>query len=254
LSHRVDNAVTILPWQFPELGTAPHPPTALLPAETDPGDDIIVEPEPHASGSDEHLINEIVEDRLAARYAEGFDRGLSEGREKGYAAGFEEGTKAAQIAAAEEANRLARIVARLAAPIPALERTVEEAVVALALEVARCIIVSEISFSRDYLLRLIREAMAKVPIEMGPLQVVLNPADLRLIRALSPEIDNSAAALVGDEAVEAGGCLVIAGGQSLPLKDMRWQQRNGDGMSQVDLTLASRWRSVMLTLFEGEDK
>jgi flagellar assembly protein FliH len=254
LSQRVDGAVAMLPWQFPELETAPTPPTVSLPAESDPGDNIIVEPEPSALGCDEHLINEIVEERLAARYAEGFERGLTEGRERGYAVGLEAGTKAAQNAIAEEANRLARIVARLAAPIPALERTVEEAIVALALEVARCIIVSEISFSRDHLVRLIREAIAKVPIEMGPLQVILNPADLELIRVLAPEIDSSVAALFGDEAVEAGGCLVVAGGQNLPLKDMRWQKRNGDGMSQVDLTLASRWRSVMLTLFEGEDK
>jgi hypothetical protein len=35
---------------------------------------------------------------------------------------------------------------------------------------------------------------------------------------------------------------------------MRWQSRANESRSQVDLTLASRWRSVMLTLFEGEDK
>jgi len=89
---------------------------------------------------------------------------------------------------------------------------------------------------------------------MGALKVVLNPADLELVRALAPEIENDSAALVSDDAVEPGDCLVVADGQGAPIKDMRWRPRAGEGMSQVDLSLATRWRAVMLALFEGEEK
>jgi hypothetical protein len=125
--------------------------------------------------------------------------------------------------------------------------------VALALEVARHVIGSEVSQSRDYLVRLIREAIAKVPIEMGAPSVLLNPTDLGVIGALAPEIEDAGIALVSDESIEPGGCVVIANGDDLPVKDRRWHPRAGEGVSQVNLTLASRWRSVMLTLFDGEE-
>jgi flagellar assembly protein FliH len=166
--------------------------------------------------------------------------------------GVAAGTEAAEAAHAAQAQRLAGIIARLTAPLPELERTVEEAVAALALEVARCVIGSETSHSREYLVRLIREAVAKVPIEMGALKVVLNPIDLELIRALAPEIENRSVAFVGDDAVEPGDCRVVADGQDASIKDMRWRPRSGEGISQVDLSLATRWRAVMLALFEGE--
>jgi len=202
----------------------------------------------------EHSVDKILEEQLASGYAAGFERGLTEGRERGYADGVAEGRKAGQAPLAAQSRRLARILDRFAAPITSLERSVEEAVVALALEVARCVIGSEAARSREYLVRLIREAIAKVPIEMGALRVVLSPLDLELIRTLAPDIEDGNVSLIGDGTVEPGGCLVVADGQGALRKDMRWQQRSSEGMSQVDLTLASRWRGVMLTLFEGEEK
>jgi flagellar assembly protein FliH len=251
-------------WQFPELEASPKP--VSMPASTEAngasstttelarGVDTSGSAERNGAGHDERAVGEIVQEQIANGYAEGLQRGLAEGREKGYAAGIDAGSKAADQSLAAQTHRLAAIITRLGAPISALERPVEEAVTALALEVARCVIGSETSRSREYLVRLIREAIAKVPIEMGAPRVVLNPADLELIRKLAPEIENGSASLVGDGAVEAGGCLVVADGEGAPIKDMRWHPRAGEGMSQVDLSLASRWRSVMLALFEGEEK
>jgi flagellar assembly protein FliH len=255
LNDRLDTAgAPLLLWQFPELEFSAKAASAPLLPGTDPAIGTTAEIDGSAACSDERLISALVAERIAKGHAEGFERGLAEGREKGYAEGIEAGAKTAQQSIAAEAHRLARILARLDAPIPALERMVEEAVAALALEVARCVIGGETSQSREHLVRLIREAVAKVPIEMGALRVVLNPADLELVRALAPEIENGSASLIGDASVEPGGCLVFADGQGVPITDMRWQPRTGEGVSQVDLTLASRWRSVMLTLFDGEDK
>ncbi len=121
----------------------------------------------------------------------------------------------------------------------------------MALEIARCVIGSEISRSRASLVRLLRETLAQAPIEMGALEVVLNPADLDLVRALAPEIESEGTVLVGDAAIEAGGCVIIGRGEA---KDVRWHPRLRDGVSQIDLSLAARWRNIMLRLFDDEEE
>jgi hypothetical protein len=141
-------------------------------------------------------------------------------------------------------RRLEAIIAELGRPLPALEQPVEEAIVALALEVARCVVGDEVRRSHEFLARLVREAIAKVPLEMGIPRVLLNPADFELIRKLVPEIEPASAMLLADETIDAGGCLVIADGEGQPIKDRRWNPRAAEGVSQVDLTLSSRWRAV----------
>jgi flagellar assembly protein FliH len=245
----------LLRWPFPELETPLQSVPPPAPGEADNAIGASTVPiEPNGASDDAPSIGEMVAEQIAKGFSEGWQRGLAEGREKGHAGGFEAGLKAAEEALASQAERLAALITRLGAPLAALERPVEEAVAALALEVARCVIGSETSRSREYLVRLIREAVAKVPLEMGALKIVLNPADLDLVRALAPDIENSSALLVGDGAIEPGDCQVVADGQSAPIKDMRWRPRAGEGMSQVDLSLATRWRTVMLSLFEGEEK
>jgi flagellar biosynthesis/type III secretory pathway protein FliH len=247
----------LVPWQFPDLdGPARREAIPHLPRAEETGtsaaaaDETAALPSEGASGgADDPPLGDIVAAEILKGHAEGLQRGLQEGRESGYAEGFATGAQAAEQAHAETAHRLAAIIEGLSAPIPALDRTIEDAVVSLALEIARCVIGSEVSRSREYLVRLIREAIAKVPIEMGALEVVLNPADLDLVRALAPEIAQGSTALIGDAAVEAGGCLVIGHNET---RDTRWQPRLREGLSQVDLSLAERWRNVMLTLFDGE--
>lgn len=249
MSRRLNVASTsMLPWQVPDLDPAARSgpaPAAAVPAAP-------ARPPAAAAKTEAVTLLEALEQAQAKGYAEGLERGLAEGREKGYAAGLEQGHKAAQQRLAEQARRLEAAIRKLGAPIRALDRPVEDAVVALGLEVARRVIGGEIARSRDSLVRLIREALAKVPIEMGPPKVILHPADIALVRAISPEIDTEVE-LIGDEAIEAGGCLVVADPPgTAPIKDKRWHPRARDGASQIDLTLAARWRGVMLTLFDNE--
>lgn len=257
MSERADlPGASLSRWPIPELeaGKSASATDGAAPPET--GSEAAM---PYPNGADgaahdRDPVNQIVAEEIARHRAEAVERGLAEGREQGYADGLAAGARAAEEAVAAQLQRLAAIANRLGAPIPALDRTVEEGVVALALEVARCVVGSEVERSREYLVRLIREAIAKVPIEMGALRLVLNPADLELVRGLAPDIESGGAVLVGDGSVEAGGCLVIADGDGKPVKDRRWRPRAGEGVSQVDLTLAARWRAVMLALFDGEEE
>jgi flagellar assembly protein FliH len=243
----------LLLWQIPELEQSS---TALpLPAVSTPvGDDATttVAVLPAADETDAGSCDDPTADPTEQGYADGWERGLLQGRERGYEEGIAAAAEAAQAAVRDQVRHLEAIIARLNAPIAALDAAIEEGVAALALEVARCVIGSETSRSRDYLVRLIREAVAKVPIELGMLQIVLNPVDQNVIRELAPELEEGNAVLIGDESIEPGDCLVIADGDGTPHKDMRWRPRRGT--SQVDLSLAARWRDVMHALFEGEDK
>jgi len=253
---------SILPFQFPSLQqdealptpSDPDPEPEGLPSEDDEAAVLMDEPvcqlEELAADDPEEAA---VAEEFARARDEGSRLGLKEGRDAGYAAGFAEGAKAAEAALAEQAKRLAGIVEKLGAPIAALEQPVEEAVAALALEVARCVIGDEVGRSRGFLVRLVREAIAKVPLEMGAPRVLLNPADLKLVHKHVPEIETGHAVLLADDTIEVGGALVVADGEEQQIKDRRWNPRSADGASQVNLTLSSRWRAVMLTLFDGED-
>lgn len=255
--------VTLARWQFPaldpdaELASPPSPPAAMpVPVEAEqlvPPPAKPVEEEPDRAEIGRQALREATEQAVAAGRADGVIRGHAEGKEKGYAEGFAAGSQAAQAAQAVQLERLAALVERLAAPVPALERAIEEAIVGLALEVARCVIGAEVSQDREHLVRLVREALVQAPLPMTGVQVVLNPADIEFLRNAAPEIERGGAALVADPTVEAGGAQIVIA-EAGPARDRRWHPRGGAGVAQIDLSLAGRWRNAMLTLFDGEDK
>jgi flagellar assembly protein FliH len=246
---------TVLPFQFPALGDETLVADSAQPSSSPaPSDGGVVDEAAAASEAAAVETAARVASELATARDEGLRQGLTEGREKGYDDGFAEGVRAGEAKMMEAVKRMAAIVGTLGAPLPALEQRVEEAVAALALEVARWVIGDEVGRSREFLVKLVRDAVAKVPIDMGAPRVLLNPADLELVRSLAPEIDAGGVMLVGDDTIEIGGALVVADGDERQIKDRRWNPRAVDGVSQVNLTLSSRWRAAMLTLFDGEDE
>lgn len=248
MSARLDLAgASVRPFQFPALRdedeAPPLPPPPV--AETSA---------PAPAMPDPAVLEAAIAAERAQAHEEGLRRGIAEGREAGYAAGFAEGAKAGEAKMIEAVKRMAAIIGKLGMPVAALEQPVEEAVAALALEVARCVIGDGVKRSHEFLVRLVREAIAKVPLDMGAPRVLLNPADLELVRRLAPEIDDGNAVLVADDTIEPGGALIVADGEERQIKDRRWNPRTADGVSEVNLTLSSRWRAAMLTLFDGEDE
>jgi flagellar assembly protein FliH len=244
---------TVHPYPFPALGERDAAAQeAALSVASAPDDDALAEADAAAEQAAAEVAAKAAVAFAAAR-EEGLRQGLEEGRERGYAAGLDDAVKAAEAKLADEVRRLTAIVEQLGAPLTALDQPVEEAVAALALEVARCVIGEEVKRSREFLARLVREAIAKVPLDMGAPRVLLNPVDLDLVRKLVPEVEAGNVMLIGDDTIELGGALVVADGDDRRIKDRRWNPRNADGVSQVNLTLSSRWRAVMLTLFDGEE-
>jgi flagellar assembly protein FliH len=263
MSARRANAL-VMPFQFPSLDeeAEPHDAFAFISSDEFSTEDAVSEIEDDFSAPDEEadataeiaLTGEVAPAEAVEAPDEERQRGFVEGREEGYAAGLAEGVEAGKAEAAREAERLAVLLGSLGVPLAALEQPIEDAVAALALEVARCVIGDEVKRSHKFLVRLVREAIGKVPLDMGAPRVVLNPADLDLIRRHVPEIEAGGATLVADDTVEVGGALVVADGEEQQIKDRRWNPRTRDGVSQVNLTLSSRWREVMLVLFDGEEE
>ena len=257
MSRLIDSADSaMLRWSFPELDppSGRAPPAAVPAALVEEGVAVAsLAPDtdqPGPTAINQHAGEAPADNAFSHAHAEAIERGAAEGREQGFAEGYAAGLRQAEVAAAQDAQRLAAIIDRLGAPVTALERQVEEALVSLALEVARCVIGDEISRSRDYLVRLIREALAQAPVQAGGLHVLLNPDDLRVVRQSAPDIENSAS-LMADATVEPGGCLVVVDDDP-PAKERRWQPRVADGASRIDLSLAARWREVMVAMFDGE--
>jgi flagellar assembly protein FliH len=261
MTRRVNTGhAAVVPWQVPDLDAIADnnafreiefvdadlaPPNGRELA-TITGDQGESQPPPLASPA----ISESAEEAKGRGYAEGF----AVGRRDGYGEGYAEGQRQAEEHLAGELRLLDAITRQFAEPDRALERPVEEAIVALAMEVARWVIGTEVSRSPDYLIGLIREAVAQVPIDVGTPAIVLNPIDVELVRGLAPDLENNGISLIADESVEPGGCLVVAdGAEGIAMKDRRWHPRAHQGVCEVDLTLASRWRNAMLAMFEGEE-
>ncbi len=206
-------------------------------------------PTPEDAAAAAAALEAIRAQKAAEGYAEGLTRGLEEGRAQGRSEGYEAGRRAAETEAAAIAARFAKTFDALGGEIKALDDAVEDAIVALAIELARRVIGAEVARSREALAGLIRQVLVEIPIDTGTPRVLLHPDDLAALRAHLPDIGGSKVELVADETIEAGGCRVLADGIDNEARpDRRWVERSN--LFEGDLTLASRWRAAMLALFD----
>ncbi|MDE1903217.1 MAG: hypothetical protein KGI46_05125 [Alphaproteobacteria bacterium] len=188
-------------------------------------------------------------EQAAAGYAEGLARGLEEGRAQGHSEGLDTGRRAAEVEAAAAAGRVAKVLAALGGEISVLDDAVEDAVVALALELARRIVGVEVTRNRAALGGLIQQVLGEIPIDTGTPRILLHPDDLAALRTQVPDLGSGKVELVADDSMEAGGCRVLADGiDNATRPDRRWIERSM--LFEGDLTLAARWRAAMLALFD----
>jgi len=160
---------------------------------------------------------------LTARERRAYERGIEQGRQ--------EGIIEAQRQQALRSQRLEQLLAEMRARYIELESRGADALLDLALEIARQVVRREVVVARDALLPALHEAVTVVIDQHAHPRVHLNPADLELIR---PELDNDAmlkgCRFVPDVSVANGGCRV--------------ETAQGD----IDATLATRWNRVARAL------
>jgi flagellar assembly protein FliH len=160
----------------------------------------------------------------------------NQARDEGYRAGYEEGRGAAR----QEAERLGQAAARLDQALAELEQATAEELLQLALELARQVVRREIGAQPDAILDVVRDALAQLPHQNAA--IFLNPEDAALVRSyLGETLAHVGHRVHEDPKLARGDCILEAGG------------------SQVDGTVATRWKRVLESLnlesaWQEEDK
>lgn len=156
---------------------------------------------------------------------EELDRIRQAAQEEGYSAGYAAGRAAAQ----EEASHIARAAASLDGSLASFDQQVGEELVALALEIARQVLRHEIAAKPEAILEVVREALLQLPHQHAA--IYLNPADAALVRTnVGEALSHAGHRIHEDASLKPGDCFVETGG------------------SQLDATVATRWRRVVESL------
>lgn len=151
------------------------------------------------------------------------------GRTAGYSAGYSAGYAEGQIKARTEATRFAGMAAQLEAALNEFDQQVSDDVLALALEVARQVVRQSLAVKPELLLETLRQALAQMPHPHTTISV--NPEDASLLRSyLGDQLAHAGHRLHEDPRIQRGGCIVEAGG------------------SQIDATVATRWKRIVESL------
>lgn len=159
-----------------------------------------------------------IEQIMHQAHAEGF----AKGKEEGYRAGFTEG----QSRPLAEARRLAGATDKLERALGDLDSTVADELLALAIELARAVLRQELSARPETLLNVVHEALEQLPHQHAA--IYLNPEDAALLRALlGDQLAHGGHRLHEDPKLARGDCILEAGG------------------TQIDATVAMRWRRVL---------
>jgi len=221
-------------WEMPEFQNSKREAPVAPPVETAMGEEV----------ADFRLPTAVEIEAVYAKAAE-------EGRAAGYAAGLEQGRQEALRAAGEDIERLRGILGSLAAPIDELDAAVEQALLGLALEIARQVIRHQLTVQPEVVLPLLREALKVLPIRSQRPLLRLHPEDLVLVREAFPELSDAGVEAIADPEIERGGLILsvaLEGERSLP--DRRWRQRKEAAVAtELDLSLEARWRQVLEQLF-----
>lgn len=156
-------------------------------------------------------------------YREGFDRGHREGQDAG------------RQAMSEQAGKLEQLMGTLTRPFEELDQNVEKELLALVFAIVRQLVGSEIRAKPEWILTIVREAMAALPSASRNLNVYLHPDDAQLVHEQIPVSDSEKQwRIVEDLSVARGGCRVVT------------------ETSQVDATLDARLNNIIAALVAGE--
>ena len=141
-------------------------------------------------------------------YQDGFEEGLEKGLVEGQRAGSERTAQKLEPVL----NSLNQALLQLKTLRQDTYQRIEKEVVELALAIARKVICREIEMDREVVVRVARQALAKVD-EPGKIIIKLNPADLQFINQtkyqLSEMIGNiDNVSLESEDSIQSGGCVV----------------------------------------------
>jgi flagellar assembly protein FliH len=175
------------------------------------------------------LAREAELDRLRQEAcATGEAEGRREGWAKGHAEGHAEGLAAGLAGASAHAEQLRALAASLPAALRSAESELSEAILALALDVARQVVHRTLRTEPEWVLALVQDLLHAEPALQGEPRLLLHPDDVALVKnSLGGELQAAGWQLRADDTLARGSCRV----------------RSASG--EMDATLETRWKRVV---------
>lgn len=173
-----------------------------------------------------------------AGHAKGYDVGKADGtaagRQEGYNAGFQAGYVHGQTKAEAEATQLAAMAASCAQSLATMEGEVGQALINLAISIARQVVRSTLEVHPEKILDTVRDILYMESSKEAVLTLRMHPDDLQLVQEYVAEDPGAIKwRLIADATVEHGGCLAET------------------ALGNIDATLQTRWQRVASTLGES---
>ncbi|WP_126444205.1 flagellar assembly protein FliH [Sulfuricystis multivorans] len=151
-------------------------------------------------------------------YQAGFHAGFQEGMRKGYTSG--------EAAVQAEAERIRQAADMLDRTLKEFDQQVADELVALAIEIARQVVRHEVTLKPESIVAVVSEALSQLPHQHATIH--LNPQDAALVRAgIGETLGHAGHRIFEEPRLKPGECLLEA------------------GASQIDASLATRWRRVI---------
>lgn len=211
-------------WQFGSL-IDPNPRASLIkppppvPEELPPEPEVEIEPIVEADYPEE--------EQLPYPTAEEIEAIEQQAHQEGYQAGLEQGRQAGDA----EIKTLQNLLGGLTEACAGIEKTLAEQVLDLSIVIARQVLRDELAVNRTHLVVAIREALAALPAVKPSARLLLNPEDLPVVsNYLSGDLPADIWRLQADPDLSPGSCRIETSSTS------------------IDLTLESRWQSIMRVL------
>jgi flagellar assembly protein FliH len=164
---------------------------------------------------------------------------IEEIRQQAYKEGFEQGRRDGLEAGQKEIDagvqRLNQIMQALAEPLQAVDESVEEELITLAMAVARQILRREIQQDPQQVIAVVREAMSELPSAARNVRIYLHPDDAALVReAFTTEEEETAPWKIAEDMVlTRGGCRIES------------------DTSRIDASIEKRLNSIMVEMMGG---
>jgi len=159
---------------------------------------------------------------------EGWTQGHAEGRTAGLASGL--------AAATAHAEQLRALAATLPAALRRAESELADAILTLALDVARQVVHRTLRAEPEWVLPMVQDLLHAEPALQGEPRLLLHPDDVALVKnSLGNELQIAGWQVRADDTLARGGCRV--------------QSASGE----MDASLETRWKSVTAALHRDVD-
>jgi flagellar assembly protein FliH len=218
-------------WERWEMGTLNEP--AAPPVTTrKPAAAGIALPPAAPSAIDPAELRRLRLEARAVGEAEGRQEGWTQGHAEGHTAGLATGLAAASA----HAEQLRALAATLPAALQRAESELADAILTLALDVARQVVHRTLRAEPEWVLPLVQDLLHAEPALQGEPRLLLHPDDVALVKnSLGNELQIAGWQVRPDDTLARGGCRV--------------QSASGE----MDASLETRWKSVTAALRRDVD-